>query len=130
MLAFLLNSFARPTKETESKRVNKELVSFTYAYVFLSALFVGRSDSPCLELSTVDLCSCPLQANIRAKIQKKKLDGYLRKKYIAKLMYMFILGYEVDFGCNYSSNYFPSILLFNFLFFPIPSDRGGKHVVL
>jgi len=51
-----------PTKEIESKRVNKEL------------------------------------ANIREKIKKKKLDGYLRKKYIAKIMYMFILGYEVDFG--------------------------------
>ena len=28
----------------------------------------------------------------------EKLSGYHRKKYIAKLLYMYILGYEIDFG--------------------------------
>jgi AP-2 complex subunit alpha len=26
------------------------------------------------------------------------LNGYNKKKYVAKLMYMYILGYEIDFG--------------------------------
>ena len=36
--------------------------------------------------------------NIRANFKAKKIDGYKRKKYVAKIMYMFMLGYEVDFG--------------------------------
>ena len=43
-------------------------------------------------------------ANIRQNFKAKKIDGYKRKKYVAKIMYMFMLGYEVDFGCIY----FPS----------------------
>jgi AP-2 complex subunit alpha len=27
-----------------------------------------------------------------------KLDGYQKKKYVCKLMYMFLLGHEIDFG--------------------------------
>ncbi|KAI8874400.1 ARM repeat-containing protein [Ramicandelaber brevisporus] len=38
-------------------------------------------------------------ANIRTKFRSgSSLSGYDRKKYICKLLYMFILGYEVDFG--------------------------------
>jgi AP-2 complex subunit alpha len=38
-------------------------------------------------------------ANIRQKFSDtKKMSGYDRRKYIAKLMYIFLLGYEVDFG--------------------------------
>ena len=38
-------------------------------------------------------------AKIRSKFQSKgELSGYHRKKYVCKLMYINILGYEVDFG--------------------------------
>ncbi|KNH08371.1 alpha-adaptin-like protein [Perkinsela sp. CCAP 1560/4] len=38
-------------------------------------------------------------AKIRAKFQKNgSLSGYHRKKYVCKLMYINMLGYEVDFG--------------------------------
>ena len=38
-------------------------------------------------------------AHIRNTFKEaKKLDGYNRKKYVAKLLYMHLLGYEVDFG--------------------------------
>jgi len=38
-------------------------------------------------------------AKIRAKFKESgKLTGYDRKKYICKLLYMFMLGYEIDFG--------------------------------
>lgn len=37
-------------------------------------------------------------AKIRKKFQNKSLSGYEKKKYVWKLMYMYILGYDVDFG--------------------------------
>lgn len=37
-------------------------------------------------------------AKIRKKFSNKGLPGYEKKKYIWKLMYMYILGYDVDFG--------------------------------
>jgi AP-2 complex subunit alpha len=38
-------------------------------------------------------------AKIRNKFtQQKGLSGYQRKKYVWKLLYMYILGYEIDFG--------------------------------
>lgn len=29
---------------------------------------------------------------------KKRVDGYQRKKYVLKLIYIYLLGYDVDFG--------------------------------
>jgi AP-2 complex subunit alpha len=38
-------------------------------------------------------------ANIRAKFKDgNKLDGYSRKKYVAKILYTYMLGYEIEFG--------------------------------
>ena len=37
-------------------------------------------------------------AKIRKKFGNKSLPGYEKKKYVWKLMYMYILGYDVDFG--------------------------------
>ncbi|KAI9363390.1 Adaptor protein complex AP-2 alpha subunit [Zopfochytrium polystomum] len=37
-------------------------------------------------------------ANIRAKFKDSGLNGYQKKKYVAKLIYMYILGWDVDFG--------------------------------
>ena len=37
-------------------------------------------------------------ANIRQKFKGEKLDGYQKKKYVCKLLYIYILGYNVDFG--------------------------------
>lgn len=41
-------------------------------------------------------------AKIRKKLheQKKSLDGYNRRKHIAKLLFMYLLGYESDFAYN------------------------------
>jgi AP-2 complex subunit alpha len=38
-------------------------------------------------------------AKIRKKVyqQKKSLDGYNRRKYIAKALFCFLMGYEIDF---------------------------------
>ncbi|EXJ96227.1 hypothetical protein A1O1_01353 [Capronia coronata CBS 617.96] len=37
-------------------------------------------------------------ANIRQKFKNEKLDGYQKKKYACKLLYIYIQGYNVDFG--------------------------------
>eukprot|EP00842_Homolaphlyctis_polyrhiza_P004172 jgi/Hompol1/4756/HPOL_001838-RA len=37
-------------------------------------------------------------ANIRSKFKDTGLNGYQKKKYVCKLLYMYILGWEVDFG--------------------------------
>jgi hypothetical protein len=40
-------------------------------------------------------------AHIRKQFKEQssqKLDGYNRKKYVSKLLYMYLLGYEPDFG--------------------------------
>uniref|UniRef100_A0A060TA02 AP-2 complex subunit alpha n=1 Tax=Blastobotrys adeninivorans TaxID=409370 RepID=A0A060TA02_BLAAD len=37
-------------------------------------------------------------ANIRQKFRDSNLSGYNKKKYVCKLIYMYILGYEIDFG--------------------------------
>lgn len=37
-------------------------------------------------------------AKIRKKFTNRGLSGYDRKKYVWKLIYIYMLGYEVDFG--------------------------------
>ena len=38
-------------------------------------------------------------ANIRSKFKgDKTLDGYHKKKYVCKLLFIFLLGHDVDFG--------------------------------
>ncbi|RHZ80311.1 hypothetical protein Glove_137g77 [Diversispora epigaea] len=37
-------------------------------------------------------------ANIRAKFKDGNLNGYQKKKYVCKLLYMYILGWDIDFG--------------------------------
>lgn len=37
-------------------------------------------------------------ANIRQKFKDGNLTGYHRKKYVCKLLYIYILGWNVDFG--------------------------------
>ncbi|RUP43534.1 adaptor protein complex AP-2 alpha 2 subunit, isoform CRA_b [Jimgerdemannia flammicorona] len=43
-------------------------------------------------------------ANIRSKFKEGKLDGYQKKKYVCKLLYMYILGWDIDFGHMESLN--------------------------
>lgn len=37
-------------------------------------------------------------ANIRSNFKDVNLNGYQKKKYVAKLAFMFILGHDIDFG--------------------------------
>ena len=45
-------------------------------------------------------------ANVRSKFKEAGLNSYQKKKYICKLMYIFLLGYDVDFGQVERSNIF------------------------
>ncbi|KAJ3338982.1 hypothetical protein HDU93_008805 [Gonapodya sp. JEL0774] len=37
-------------------------------------------------------------ANIRSKFKEGSMNGYQKRKYVCKLLYIYILGYEVEFG--------------------------------
>lgn len=37
-------------------------------------------------------------ANIRSKFKETNLNGYQKKKYVCKLLYMYILGWDIEFG--------------------------------
>ncbi|EGR33264.1 hypothetical protein IMG5_057290 [Ichthyophthirius multifiliis] len=43
-------------------------------------------------------------AKIRNKFENKGISGYQRKKYVWKMLYMYILGYEIDFGHFQAAN--------------------------
>ena len=66
------------SKEAETKRINKVCSNCFSANV----IFFWK------EL-----------ANIRSKFKgDKTLDGYHKKKYVCKLLFIFLLGHDVDFG--------------------------------
>ncbi len=37
-------------------------------------------------------------ANIRTKFKDPNLNGYQKKKYVCKMAFMYILGYDINFG--------------------------------
>uniref|UniRef100_A0A7N6BBR3 AP-2 complex subunit alpha n=1 Tax=Anabas testudineus TaxID=64144 RepID=A0A7N6BBR3_ANATE len=68
----------------------------------------GRSFTTIIILSEVKLCKSKEAeikrinkelANIRSKFKgDKALDGYSKKKYVCKLLFIFLLGHDIDFG--------------------------------
>ena len=67
------------SKEAETKRINKVTRFFSPSKIMHSFF---------KEL-----------ANIRGKFKgDKTLDGYHKKKYVCKLLFIFLLGHDVDFG--------------------------------
>merc|ERR1719343_787487 len=62
-----------------------------------------------LQVFIADIRNCPNKeqeekrvekelAKIRQKFQNPKLSGYDKKKYVWKLLYAYMLGYDIDFG--------------------------------
>lgn len=69
----------------------------TYRLVFLFQykfyLFLGKSKEAEIKRINKEL------ANIRSKFKgDKTLDGYQKKKYVCKLLFIFLLGHDIDFG--------------------------------
>lgn len=57
------------------------------------SLFVGKSKEAEIKRINKEL------ANIRSKFKgDKTLDGYQKKKYVCKLLFIFLLGHDIDFG--------------------------------
>ena len=56
-------------------------------------LFTGKSKEAEIKRINKEL------ANIRNKFKgDKTLDGYQKKKYVCKLLFIFLLGHDIDFG--------------------------------
>ncbi len=74
-------------------------------------------------------------ANIRKQFtENTNLNGYKRKKYVCKILYIYMLGYEVDFGYMEAINLLKSNKfaekqivrsLFIFLFLNLTSNHFG-----
>jgi len=70
----------------------------------------GRSNMRGLHVFITDVRSAQNKEEEEAKVNKemakirkkfkeaKQVDGYARKKYVSKLMYIYMLGYDIDFG--------------------------------
>lgn len=55
--------------------------------------FIGKSKEAEIKRINKEL------ANIRSKFKgDKTLDGYQKKKYVCKLLFIFLLGHDIDFG--------------------------------
>ncbi|GAB1292916.1 AP-2 complex subunit alpha-2 [Apodemus speciosus] len=105
----------RKSKEAEIKRINKELANIRSKFkVALDVCLVwkvllstarrnsfDRVQSPlntqvplCLAISSI----CPVFTGSSATKCDKALDGYSKKKYVCKLLFIFLLGHDIDFG--------------------------------
>lgn len=64
-----------------------------YTIFFVFSLFKGKSKEAEIKRINKEL------ANIRSKFKgDKTLDGYQKKKYVCKLLFIFLLGHDIDFG--------------------------------
>jgi AP-2 complex subunit alpha len=76
---YFIYKFSGKSKEAELKRINKELANIRAKFKGLLFYFVY--------ISIVHLYS-----------GDKTLDGYQKKKYVCKLLFIFLLGNDIDFG--------------------------------
>lgn len=76
---------------TKSKSYFVFISEFWIKWVF--ARFLGKSKEAEIKRINKEL------ANIRSKFKgDKTLDGYQKKKYVCKLLFIFLLGHDIDFG--------------------------------
>lgn len=72
---------------------------YIYLFIFVlnfncaCVLYLGKSKEAEIKRINKEL------ANIRSKFKgDKTLDGYQKKKYVCKLLFIFLLGHDIDFG--------------------------------
>ncbi len=70
------------SKEAERKRINKELANIRSKFKSKSLNYLN------IKINTI-LMSLP---------SDDRLDGYQKKKYVCKLVFIFLLGNDIDFG--------------------------------
>ena len=82
------------SKEAEVKRINKELANirskFKVSVPLHRFIFFGKEYLH-LALDVVKISILLIQGD-------KTLDGYQKKKYVCKLLFIFLLGHDIDFG--------------------------------
>ena len=83
------------SKEAERKRINKELANIRSKF---KSTFVIRF--PVLE---------PIPPSLPPCFLGDKNDGYQKKKYVCKLLFIFLLGNDINFGYQEAVNLLSSI---------------------
>lgn len=83
------------SKEAEIKRINKELANIRSKFKGRQlAQGLGGDPGPkVLSRSFLTRLLVPSFAS-----GDKALDGYSKKKYVCKLLFIFLLGHDIDFG--------------------------------
>jgi len=70
-------------------------------------------------------------ANIRSKFKgDKTLDGYQKKKYVCKLLFIFLLGHDIDFGHMEAVNLLSSNKYSEKQIVSTPNNCFNNHVVI
>lgn len=84
------------TKNNEITRSSKRSLSFSPVHSrSLPCTFPHPGKSKEAEIKRIN----KELANIRNKFKgDKTLDGYQKKKYVCKLLFIFLLGHDIDFG--------------------------------
>jgi AP-2 complex subunit alpha len=83
------------SRDAESRRINKELTNIRQKFRSNSSIKQGSSN---------------IHANINCLVlADKPLDGYQKKKYVCKLLFIFLLGHDIDFGYMEAVNLLSSI---------------------
>jgi AP-2 complex subunit alpha len=77
----MLTLFLGRVRELEEKRINKEMAN-------IRSKFKGKIQSQ----------PKPVDSNWPFFFLEGNLNGYQKKKYVCKLLYMYILGWDIDFG--------------------------------
>lgn len=71
----------------------KKIFKNNFLQLNIEFLFEGKSKEAEIKRINKEL------ANIRNKFKgDKTLDGYQKKKYVCKLLFIFLLGHDIDFG--------------------------------
>lgn len=82
------------SKEAEIKRINKELANIRSKFKGrLVAQSLGEGAGLRVLASLPHVAPFPSSAS-----GDKALDGYSKKKYVCKLLFIFLLGHDIDFG--------------------------------
>lgn len=72
---------------------NTQLLQTVKHIIYISIFKKGKSKEAEIKRINKEL------ANIRSKFKgDKTLDGYQKKKYVCKLLFIFLLGHDIDFG--------------------------------
>ena len=73
--------------------LNANIHQTNYTKLWSFSFFLGKSKEAEIKRINKEL------ANIRSKFKgDKTLDGYQKKKYVCKLLFIFLLGHDIDFG--------------------------------